>query len=130
VFLGFLRRLIRHTGRKVFLIVDEHPVHLAEAVERWVGRHHRQIRLFFLPGYAPELNPDEYLNQENKVVPETSRISNRPSRPADFASELFFCRTLTPRRAAPRCPTGCQRAANAAKPGWGYPASVQGPRPR
>ncbi len=67
VFLGFLRRLIRHTGRKVFLIVDEHPVHLAEAIERWGGRHHRQIRLFFLPGYSPELNPDEYLNQDAKT---------------------------------------------------------------
>lgn len=67
VFVGFLRRLLRHAGRKVFLIVDEHPVHLAEPVERWVARRRRRIRLFFLPGYSPELNPDEYLNQDVKT---------------------------------------------------------------
>lgn len=67
VFLGFLRRLIRHAGRPVFLIVDAHPVHVAAGVERWVQRHRHQIRLFFLPGYSPELNPDELLNQDVKT---------------------------------------------------------------
>lgn len=67
VFVGFLRRLIRHTRRKVFLIVDEHPVPGAASVERWVAQHHRHLRLFFLPGYSPELNPDELLNQDVKT---------------------------------------------------------------
>jgi len=67
VFAGFLRRLVRHAGRKVFFIVDGHPVHVAAYVERWVKRHRRQIRLFFLPGYSPELNPDELLNQDVKT---------------------------------------------------------------
>jgi transposase len=67
VFVGFLRRLVRHARRKVFCIVDAHPVHVAAYVERWVTRHRRQIRLFFLPGYSPELNPDELLNQDVKT---------------------------------------------------------------
>jgi transposase len=67
VFLRFLRRLVRHAGRKVFLIVDEHPVHVAGAVERWVIRHRRHLRLFFLPGYSPDLNPGELLNQDVKA---------------------------------------------------------------
>jgi transposase len=67
VFLTFLRRLIRHAGRKVFLILDEHPVHVAGHVERWVAMHRRQLRLFFLPGYSPHLNPDELLNQDVKT---------------------------------------------------------------
>ena len=67
VLVGFLWRLVRHAGRKVFLILDEHPVHVAERVERWVERHRRRIRLFFLPGYSPELNPDELLNQDVKT---------------------------------------------------------------
>ncbi|MBI3483814.1 MAG: IS630 family transposase [Acidobacteria bacterium] len=66
VFVLFMRRLIRHAKRKVFLIVDGHPVHVAAAVKRWVARHRKQIRLFFLPGYSPELNPDELLNQDVK----------------------------------------------------------------
>jgi len=67
VFVAFLRRLLRHTGRKVFLIVDEHPVHGAAAVARWVARHRQRLRLFFLPGYSPDLNPGEFLNQDVKT---------------------------------------------------------------
>jgi len=67
VFVKFLRQLLRHAGRKVFLIVDEHPVHVAAAVERWAERHRQRLRLFFLPGYSPDLNPDELLNQDVKT---------------------------------------------------------------
>jgi transposase len=66
IFILFLKRLIRHAGRKVFLIVDEHPVHVSGRVKRWLARHRRQICLFFLPGYSPDLNPDELLNQDVK----------------------------------------------------------------
>lgn len=68
VFREFLQRLMRHVKRKVFLIVDKHPVHVAKSVERWLEEHHqKRIRLFFLPGYSPELNPDELLNQDVKT---------------------------------------------------------------
>jgi transposase len=67
VFLRFLRRLLRQHPSKVFLIVDRHPVHVAKAVGRWVAEHAERIALFFLPGYSPELNPDEYLNNNVKA---------------------------------------------------------------
>jgi transposase len=66
VFLTFLKRLLRQVRRRVFLIVDGHPVHRAAAVKRWLGRQQGRIRLYFLPGYSPELNPDELLNQDVK----------------------------------------------------------------
>lgn len=66
VLLRFLRRLIRQARRKVFLILDRHRVHQAAAVERWVQRHSSRIRAFPLPTYSPELNRDEYLNQDVK----------------------------------------------------------------
>lgn len=66
VFLRFVGRLLRLRRRKLLLIVDRHPVHRAAAVQRWLGRHAERIELFFLPGYSPELNPDEYLNQDVK----------------------------------------------------------------
>jgi transposase len=66
VFLRFLRRLLRHVRRPVFLILDRHPVHLAAAVQRWVARRPDQLRLCFLPGYSPDLNPDEFLNHDVK----------------------------------------------------------------
>lgn len=66
VFLEFLKRLQRQTKRKVFLIVDGHPVHRATKIKNWIGKNVHHIRLFFLPGYSPELNPDEVLNQDVK----------------------------------------------------------------
>ena len=54
VFARFLRRLIRHAGRKVLLIVDRHPVHQARPVSRWLANHPAGIRLFWLPAYSPE----------------------------------------------------------------------------
>jgi transposase len=67
VFIRFLRRLLRHAQRPVFLIVDEHPVHTSAAVTRWVERHRPHLRLFFLPSYSPDLNPGEFLNQDVKT---------------------------------------------------------------
>ena len=35
-------------------------------MRRWLDANRRRIRMFFLPGYSPELNPDEYLNNDVK----------------------------------------------------------------
>jgi transposase len=45
----------------VFLIVDGHPVHRSGAVKRFAASTEGRLRLFFLPGYAPELNPGEWV---------------------------------------------------------------------
>jgi transposase len=67
VFIDFLERLLQHAGRrKLYLIVDGHPVHKSRAVSRWIEAHADRLRLIFLPGYAPELNPDELLNHDVK----------------------------------------------------------------
>lgn len=67
VFLKFLRRLLRQKRRKIFLIIDSHPVHVAKAALRWLKSRRATLRVYFLPGYSPELNPDEYLNQDVKT---------------------------------------------------------------
>jgi transposase len=59
VFRDFLKRLITGMERKIFLIVDGHPAHKAKLVSRFVADNAAAIELFFLPPYAPELNPDE-----------------------------------------------------------------------
>jgi transposase len=66
VFVKFLRRLLRLRQRKVLLIVDRHPTHRSATLQRWLTRHVGQVELFFLPGYSPDLNPDEFLNQDVK----------------------------------------------------------------
>jgi transposase len=67
VCIQFLRRLIRQRKRKVYLILDRHPVHQSVAVKRWIEQHASRLRLYLLPGYSPELNPDEYLNHDVKA---------------------------------------------------------------
>ena len=67
VFLQFLRRLVKQSRRKVFLIVDRHPVHRSRKVQTWLAHNAKRIRLFFLPAYSPELNPDEMVNQDVKT---------------------------------------------------------------
>ncbi len=59
VFREFLKRLITGMDRKVFLIVDGGPAHKAKMVKNVIEKNSGAIELFFLPPYAPELNPDE-----------------------------------------------------------------------
>ncbi len=66
-FLKFLRRVIKDTGRKIFIIVDNLRVHHAKKVQKWVEKHKDRIEIFFLPPYSPEHNPDEYMNQDVKA---------------------------------------------------------------
>jgi transposase len=65
-FVGFLEALSEFAGEKVLLIVDRHPAHTSAAVEAWLEAHQAQLELFYLPRYSPELNPDEYLNNDLK----------------------------------------------------------------
>jgi transposase len=67
VFIRFLRRLRRQVGRKVILIVDEHPAHKAGEMTRWLKSQEKHLQMYFLPPYSPELNPDELLNQDVKT---------------------------------------------------------------
>jgi transposase len=66
VFITFLQRLIQGRKRKLFWIVDRHPVHRAGIVKQWLAKHTDQIELVFLPAYSPHLNPVEYLNGDVK----------------------------------------------------------------
>jgi len=65
-FIVFLRRLIKDAGQKVFLIVDNLKVHKAGKVQAWAESHAHAIKLFYLPPYAPDHNPSEYLNNDLK----------------------------------------------------------------
>jgi len=66
LFIVFLGRLLRSTSKKVFLILDRLPAHVAAKVAAWVAERPERIELFLLPRYAPELNADEYLNNDLK----------------------------------------------------------------
>lgn len=60
-FVEFLRTFLRTRRRPVFLVVDGHPAHRAKIVAHYVQSLQGRLELHFLPGYAPELNPDEFV---------------------------------------------------------------------
>lgn len=67
MFTKFLGRLLRQASGKICLIVDGHPVHKSKLVREFVQSHAARLQLVLLPGYCPELNPDELLNQDVKT---------------------------------------------------------------
>ena len=78
IFLTFLRRLIKGQARKIFLIVDNLKVHHGKKVSAWLALHKSEIELFYLPPYAPEYNPDEYLNNTVKQRTHREKMSRTP----------------------------------------------------
>ncbi len=62
VLIKFMSRLIRDCKRKVYLILDNLKVHHSKKVSNWLETKREKIEVFYLPPYAPEYNPDEYLN--------------------------------------------------------------------
>jgi transposase len=69
-FVEFLRRLLYQAKRPIFLIVDGHSIHRSAEVRRFLAGVREELRLFFLPPYSPELNPDELVwnDLKNKGV--------------------------------------------------------------
>jgi transposase len=77
IFLEFLKRLIKGATRKIFLIVDNLRVHRTKMVAAWAAENSGKIELFYLPPYAPDRNPDEFLN--NDLKQEMAKAAPRPA---------------------------------------------------
>src|SRR5690606_22449977 len=65
----------RKGGRgRIFLVVDGHPSHRAKVVQQYLHGTKGMLELHFLPPYAPDLNPDEYVWQHAK----TNGVAKKP----------------------------------------------------
>lgn len=96
LFLQLLKSFMKNRG-KTFLVLDGHPVHGSKMIKKYVESLNGRLELHFLPGYAPELNPDEfvwnYLKKEgvskkplkkneslkSRVTADLASIKNRPA---------------------------------------------------
>eukprot|EP00094_Tigriopus_californicus_P014524 TCALIF_14160-PA protein Name:"Protein of unknown function" AED:0.34 eAED:0.35 QI:0/-1/0/1/-1/1/1/0/315 len=67
VFKTFLQQMIKYSKRKVFFITDNHPAHKTIKLNKWLEENKNEIEVFFIPPYSPELNPQEYVNQDLKT---------------------------------------------------------------
>jgi transposase len=108
ILISFLARLVRDAGRKVFLILDRLAVHRSAKVRDWLAGREKDIAVFYLPPYSPELNPDEGLNGDLKqavtrkpparskpqlkrhVIGHMRRLSKSPARVRSFFGHRTF----------------------------------------
>lgn len=65
-FILFLARLVEQEEGPIFVIADNLSVHHGKRVKAWADANQDKIRLFYIPAYSPELNPDELLNRDLK----------------------------------------------------------------
>jgi transposase len=61
LFIEFLKAMLRDIRGNIILILDKHPAHVAAATRRFIQENSRRLSVEFLPGYAPEMNPDEHV---------------------------------------------------------------------
>lgn len=79
VFIEFMSRMLKGERQKIYLIVDSYPAHKSKEVQKWLTNNTKKLELFYLPPYSPELNPDEYLNQDLK----TNTVRSKPPKNKD-----------------------------------------------
>jgi transposase len=61
LFVHFLGDFMRRRRKPVFLVLDSLPAHKAKAAETYVASLKGRLELHFLPTYAPDTNPDEFV---------------------------------------------------------------------
>ncbi len=67
VFQTFLKRMIKYSKQKIYFVTDGHPAHKTKKLNEWLAQNKKRIEVFFLPPYSPELNAQEYVNQDLKT---------------------------------------------------------------
>jgi transposase len=85
-FIEFCRKLLHDATGPVYLVVDGHPAHRSKVVTQFVASTDGQLKLFVLPAYSPQLNPDEWVwkNVKHDRVGRTSVTG-----PDDFKTKVI-----------------------------------------
>ena len=60
-FVAFVQNFMDSQTGRIFLVVDGHPAHKANVVKSYIQSLKGRLELHFLPPYAPDLNPDEFV---------------------------------------------------------------------
>jgi transposase len=78
-FIEFIKRIVHGTKKTISLIVDGHPTHKAKKVRSFAESLNVQLSLHLLPGYSPELNPDErvWRNLKSRVMGKLQHLTKQ-----------------------------------------------------
>jgi transposase len=87
--IDFLEHLVTGASTKIIVFADRHPAHEAKAVEQWLEGRESEIELHGLPRYAPEYNPDEFLNNDLKQELANEPMPESPSELRDTIGKIL-----------------------------------------
>lgn len=87
LFVTLLRRMMRGRRKPLHLIVDGLPAHKGKAVKQYVADLQGKLTLHVLPGYAPDLNPDELVWSHAKRTGNARRPLQKGEKLADRVTE-------------------------------------------
>jgi len=91
LFVQLLKQMMRNRSKPVHLVVDGLPAHKTKLVNEYVASTEGRLTLHFLPGYAPELNPDELVWSHVK----RTGVARTPLRRGEKLSEKIGMRLAT-----------------------------------
>jgi transposase len=83
LFVDLLRRIMRGRRKSLHLILDGLPAHKALAVKEYIAGLDGKLTVHYLPGYAPDLNPDELVWSHAKRTGHARRPLQKGERLAD-----------------------------------------------
>ena len=83
LFVQLLKQMMRNRTKPVHLVVDGLPAHKTKLVKEYVATTEGRLTIHILPGYAPELNPDELVWSHVK----RTGVSRTPLRKGEKLSE-------------------------------------------
>jgi transposase len=83
LFVRLLGRMMRGRRKPLHLILDGLPAHKTKAVKQYVAGLQDKLTLHFLPGYAPDLNPDELVWSHAKRTGNARRPLQKGEKLAD-----------------------------------------------
>jgi transposase len=83
LFVVLLKKMMRYRRRPVHLALDGLPAHKKACVREYVESTNGKLTLHFLPGYAPDLNPDELVWSHVK----RTGVARRPLRKGEKLNE-------------------------------------------
>lgn len=61
LYVEFLKALLADVRGQIIAIHDKHPAHTAASTQRFLQQREKRITTYYLPSYAPDLNPDEHV---------------------------------------------------------------------
>jgi transposase len=94
LFVELLKQMMRHRKKPVYLVLDSLPAHKKDSVKEYAASTKGKLELHFLPGYAPDLNPDELVWSHVK----RTGVARRPLRKGEKLRDMIEKQLATLKR--------------------------------